>query len=151
MLAQLPEKSSECGNIGAGTGATTGKAGGMKHAGKGGFGTACVQLGNGIMVAACFAVNAVGDVYDHMTGKKLAGMMGMESMDVFLASAAQDMSGKNTTIGVVGTNAVLSKEQANKLAQAGQDAVAMCTTADTTQCTTATLYLRLERVRNSAV
>ena len=118
--------SDECGNIGAGTGATTGKAGGMKYAGKGGFGTASVDLGGGVIVAACFAVNAVGDVYDHISGKKIAGMIGMESEDVFLASAAHDNTGKNTTIGIVGTNALLNKEQANKLAQVGQDGIAMC-------------------------
>ncbi len=120
------EDNGECGNIGAGTGATTGKAGGMKYAGKGGFGTASVDLGGGIKVAACFTVNAVGDIYDHVTGKKIAGMIGMQSTDVFLASAAHDMAGKNTTIGVIGTNALLTKEQANKLAQVGQDGIAMC-------------------------
>ena len=118
--------SSDCGNIGAGTGATTGKAGGMKYAGKGGFGTASVDLGGGVIVAACFAVNAVGDVYDHMNGEKIAGMQGMESVDVFLGCAAQDMTGRNTTIGIIGTNALLTKEQANKLAQVGQDGIAMC-------------------------
>lgn len=116
----------ECGNIGAGTGATTGKAGGMKYAGKGGFGTASVDLGGGIIVAACFAVNAVGDIYDHTNGQKLEGMKGMDSVDVFLGCAAQDMTGKNTTIGIIGTNALLTKEQANKLAQVGQDGIAMC-------------------------
>lgn len=118
-------KTDECGNIGAGTGATTGKAAGPMAAGKGGFGTASIELGGGVIVAACFAVNAVGDVYDHMTGEKLAGMQGMESYDAFIMSASADMAGKNTTIGIVGTNAKLSKEDANKLAQVGQDGIAL--------------------------
>lgn len=119
------EKTAECGNIGAGTGATTGKAAGMHAAGRGGFGTASIELAGGVIVAACFAVNAIGDVYDHMTGEKIAGMQGMDSYKVFLMNASEDMSGKNTTIGVVGTNAVLNKEQANKLAQVGQDGIAL--------------------------
>lgn len=119
------EKTDECGNIGAGTGATTGKAAGLMAAGKGGFGTASIELGGGVIVAACFAVNAVGDVYDHMTGEKIAGMKGMESYDAFLMSASADMTGKNTTIGVVGTNAKLTKEDANKFAQIGQDGIAL--------------------------
>ena len=118
-------KTAECGSIGAGTGASTGKAGGPLTAGTGGFGTASIQLPGGVIVAACFAVNAVGDVYDHLSGEKLAGMQLMDSYDAFLMSASEDMAGKNTTIGVVGTNAKLSKEQANKLAQVGQDGIAL--------------------------
>jgi L-aminopeptidase/D-esterase-like protein len=40
--------------------------------------------------------------------------------------AAQDASGRNTVIGVIGTDAALTKEQACKLASAGQDGIAMC-------------------------
>ena len=51
-------------------------------------------------------------------------MKGMKTYNVLLKGAKFDFSGKNTTIGVVGTNAILSKEQANKLAQLGQDGMA---------------------------
>ncbi|MBT3318744.1 MAG: P1 family peptidase [Clostridia bacterium] len=115
----------ETGKVGAGTGATTGKAAGKLLAGKGGFGTASISLGGGIVVAACFAVNAFGDIYDHTNGEKIAGMKGMKTYNVLLKGAKFDFSGKNTTIGVVGTNAILSKEQANKLAQLGQDGIAL--------------------------
>lgn len=113
------------GKIGAGTGATTGKAGGKLLSGKGGFGTASVKLSGGIIVAACFAVNAFGDIYDHHSGVKIAGMKGFKTYNVLLKGAKFDFSGKNTTIGVVGTNAILNKEQANKLAQLGQDGIAL--------------------------
>lgn len=113
------------GNIGAGTGATVGKAGGMQTADKGGFGTASITLDGGVIVAACFAVNAVGDIYDHTTGKKIAGMQGMHTNNLIMNAKAQDLSGKNTTIGIIGTNAKLTKEQANKLAQIGHDGIAM--------------------------
>jgi len=113
------------GNFGAGTGATTGKAAGMQTAGQGGFGAASIQIGDAT-VAACFAVNALGDVFSHTTGEKRAGMRGANTADVMMQAAAQDMSGKNTVIGIVGTDASLTKEQTCKLAQAGQDGIAMC-------------------------
>jgi L-aminopeptidase/D-esterase-like protein len=111
---------------GAGTGATVGKAAGMARAQSGGFGAASVTVGNGVIVAACFAVNALGDIYDHTTGQKIAGMSGMTTYEAMTTVSASDMSGKNTTIGIVGTNAALTKEQANKLAAMGQDGIAMC-------------------------
>ena len=114
------------GRCGAGTGATVGKAGGMQFAASGGFGTASVTVGDGIVVAACFAVNALGDIYDHTTGNRIAGMTGMSVYDAMTKGASQNNSGKNTTIGIIGTNAALTKEQANKLAAMGQDGIAMC-------------------------
>jgi len=114
------------GPFGAGTGATVGKAAGMAYVGRGGFGTASVTLPGGVIVAAGFAVNAFGDIYDHTSGIKIAGMRGGSVYEAILAHGTQDFSGQNTTIGIVGTNAVLTKEQANKLAAMGQDGIAMC-------------------------
>ncbi len=115
------------GSVGAGTGATIGKAGGMEKAAKGGFGTAAITLPSGITVAACFAVNALGDIYDHTTGQKIAGMSGGTVCDLFMNSGnIGDFSARNTTIGIVGTNAALNKEQANKLAAIAHDGIAMC-------------------------
>ena len=112
------------GLCGAGTGATVGKAAGMPHAADGGFGTASLMIGDGVVVAACFAVNALGDIYDHTNGQHIAGMSGMPAYNAM--KNPLDMSGRNTTIGIIGTNAVLTKEQANKLAAMGQDGIAMC-------------------------
>ena len=110
------------GLYGAGTGATVGKTAGIQNAANGGFGTASLTIGDGVIVAACFAVNALGDIYDHTTGQCIAGTGSAYDAptNVF------DMSGKNTTIGIIGTNAALTKEQANKLAAMGQDGIAMC-------------------------
>lgn len=113
------------GRVGAGTGATVGKAAGMPLAARGGFGTAALMLPGGVIVAAAFAVNALGDIYDHTTGKKLAGMRGGSVSEVLMGGSGMDFSGQNTTIGIVGTNAALTKEQANKLAAVGQDGIAM--------------------------
>ena len=114
------------GRYGAGTGATVGKAGGTEFAAPGGVGCASVALPGGVVVAACFAVNALGDVFSHETGKRVAGMRGGTVNDALMQFDEPDMAGKNTTIGVIGTNAALTKEQANKLAAMGQDGVAMC-------------------------
>jgi L-aminopeptidase/D-esterase-like protein len=113
------------GPYGAGAGATVGKAGGPAKAGRSGFGTASIKLPGGVIVAAGFAVNAFGDIYDHTSGRKVGGMAGGSVMDALMASPPPDMSGRNTTIGIVGTNAALTKEQATKLAAAAQDGVAM--------------------------
>ncbi len=113
------------GRFGAGTGATVGKAAGMQYACAGGFGAASVVIGD-VIVAACFAVNAFGDIYDHTTGKKIAGMKDSTVYDAVLVNGMADFSGMNTTIGIIGTNAALTKEQACKLASAGQDGIAMC-------------------------
>ena len=114
------------GLFGAGTGAMVGKAAGISFAAPGGFGAASVELPGGVVVAACFAVNALGDVYSHETGKRLAGMRGGRVTDAIMQAEVEDMAGKNTTIGIIGTNAALTKEQANKLAAMGQDGIAMC-------------------------
>ena len=113
------------GRFGAGTGAMVGQAAGPEFASPGGFGAASVQLGD-VIVAACFAVNAFGDIYDYNTGKKIAGMKGATVSGALAEGAVAGVFGTNTVIGVIGTNAYITKEQACKLACAGQDGIAMC-------------------------
>ena len=118
----------EMGNIGAGTGCTVGKLGGMATATKAGLGTAAITLPNGLTVAAMFAVNAVGDVVG-ADGNILAGLRHPETGDfVGSLAAMQAMSAQpplsNTVIGIVATNAKLSKEAVNKVAQMGHDGLA---------------------------
>src|SRR5207247_7395 len=62
--SDLPE-----GSVGAGTGATIGKGLGQGSATKGGLGSAAVEVGNGLVVAALMVVNAVGEVVDSETGR----------------------------------------------------------------------------------
>lgn len=112
------------GNVGAGTGATVGKLLGLRYAMKGGLGTASQTIGKGIVVGSIVAVNALGDVVDPQTGSILAGAR-KPGGGGFLNSVERLKGGlpqttpafANTTIGVVATNARLSKEEANKLAQ----------------------------------
>jgi L-aminopeptidase/D-esterase-like protein len=120
------------GNVGAGTGATVGKLLGPRYAMKGGLGTASQKIGKGIIVGALVAVNAVGDVVDPQTGEILAGARKpagggfLNSAEAIKRSLPQTMVGfTSTTIGLVATNASLTKEEVNKLAQLAHDGYVM--------------------------
>lgn len=130
------------GNAGAGMGATVGKILGMTGATKSGIGTASVDLGSGVIVGAIVAVNAFGDVIDPRSGEILAGTrpvkvgpIGVGKGEKFAGTLAvmKGMAGKlalrfaargNTVIGVMATNAGLTKEEANKVAQMAHDGLA---------------------------
>lgn len=119
------------GSVGAGTGATVGKALGPQRATKGGIGTASQRVSTDIVVGALAVVNAFGDVLNPTSGEVLAGPR-PESGQGFLSTMQLISKGKgwmaplptNTTLGVVATNARLNKEQANKMAQMAQDGLA---------------------------
>lgn len=121
------------GSVGAGAGATIGKYFGPKSMMKSGLGTACVTVGGtGIMVGAIVAVNAVGDVLDPATGGIIAGARkpdGSGFIDTMARmregrSSGEAGNGRNTTIGVVATNAVFDKSQMTKIAQMAHDGLA---------------------------
>lgn len=122
------------GNVGAGAGATVGKLLGPKRAMKAGIGTASITLPDGLTVAALVAVNAVGDVINPSTGRVIAGARtadGKGLMDVrtliksgTLQKAREPRIGQNTTLGVVATNARLTKTQATKISQMAHDGFA---------------------------
>jgi L-aminopeptidase/D-esterase-like protein len=106
------------GNVGAGTGATVGKMAGPFFAMKGGLGSASIQLADGVLVGALVVVNASGDIIDPQTLQVVAGTRNPTGTG-FLA----DPFG-NTTIGVIATNASLSKVEVNKVAQMAHDGMA---------------------------
>jgi L-aminopeptidase/D-esterase-like protein len=117
------------GNVGAGAGAAVGKLLGIDRAMRGGLGSAAIKVG-GITVAALMAVNAVGDVLDEhgqvMAGARTADGAGLANVTQLLmqgvgpARLMHPMVGSATTIGVVATDALLTKAQACKLASLGQ-------------------------------
>ncbi|MGI6511359.1 MAG: P1 family peptidase [Catenisphaera adipataccumulans] len=117
------------GNYGAGTGATVGKAAGSAFMMNSGIGSAAVQVGD-LMVGAIVAVNALGDIYDPVTGRKLAGQLSKEgtldasSEDTLIAMAEQLAPHANTTIGVILTNAQFDKTMLTKIAGMGHDGMA---------------------------
>lgn len=130
------------GSVGAGTGATVAKIGGPAGVIKGGIGSAATTLANGIIVGAVIAVNALGDIVDPSTGRNLtnraaaipdrgeaksnsdAGRLSGLVSPTTTEPAVGKMDIGNTTIGVVATNAALSKEATNKVAQMAQDGLA---------------------------
>ncbi len=112
------------GNVGAGTGATVGKALGMRNAMKGGVGTFTVELGGGVLVSALVAVNAAGDVLDPKSGAIVAGARKEPGSREFANSGewmkrrgATGGLRRNTTLAVVATNAKLNKVEATRMAQ----------------------------------
>ena len=116
------------GSVGAGTGATVGKVLGMDRAMKGGVGSASVRLEGGLVVGALAAVNAFGDVRDErgavLAGPRLEdGTLG-DTVKLLPEAAARMRWGENTTLGIVATNARLTKPQANKVAQMAHDGLA---------------------------
>lgn len=122
------------GNVGAGTGASAGKLLGITRAMKTGIGSTAVRLGDGLVVAALMVVNPFGNVVDPRSGLILAGVRPPEMerpadplllMQFFYEKGLLRPSpATNTVIGVVATNARLSKEEVNKVAQMAQDGVA---------------------------
>jgi L-aminopeptidase/D-esterase-like protein len=133
------------GSVGGGTGATVGKAWGRARAMKGGVGSASLDVGDGLVLAALAVVNAVGSVHDPDSGALLAGPRDESGRPTSAVDVYADPSyghrglrhvpsggapglpetGGNTTIAVVATNAVLTKAQANRLAAVAHDGIAL--------------------------
>ncbi|MFP3868740.1 MAG: P1 family peptidase [Desulfobacteraceae bacterium] len=117
------------GSVGAGTGATVGKLFGMPQATKGGLGTTCLSGPEGLLVGALVVVNAFGDVLDYYSGEIIAGARRSPQSREFVGMAQmirqgvvrQDFKEPNTTLGVIATNARMSREQAHKVAQMGHN------------------------------
>jgi len=119
------------GNVGAGAGACVGKLFGLNRCMKGGIGNASVRVGPWV-VGALVACNAVGDVIDPGTGQILAGARTVDGQNLLDTQRAflqgergnRPLPGTNTTIGVVATNAMLTKAQAKRLAMSAHDGLA---------------------------
>src|SRR5687768_15727232 len=121
----------EQGTVGAGTGCRIGALLGSEFATKGGTGSAAVDLGDGLIVAALCVTNAVGDVIDER-GEIIGGLRQPPDGNIFtgMLNALRPMAritspvSSNTVIGVVATNALLDKDGANKIAQMAHDGLA---------------------------
>jgi len=119
------------GNIGAGTGATVGKLLGLSKMTKGGLGSALIRLDNGFTVSALVAVNAMGEVVDSASNTVVAGIRARDigyyesAVDVALGKAeTAPVAGTNTTLGLIATDANLSKAQLKKIAEMAHDGMA---------------------------
>lgn len=119
------------GNYGAGCGATVGKIAGMDTCMKTGIGSYAIQIGD-LQIGAVVAVNALGDIYDWKTGRKIAGLLkedktGFRDTTAYMAQNIAKRDNEfidNTTIGVVITNAKFSKSQLCKIAGMTHDGYA---------------------------
>ena len=119
------------GNVGAGAGCSVGKMFGIARAMRGGLGSASLTV-DGITVGALVAVNAVGDVVDPRTGAPIAGARTADgralhgTLRAMLEGElpAPPQPGAATTLGIVATDALMDKSQANKLAQMAHDGFA---------------------------
>ena len=121
------------GSVGAGTGATVAKGRGRAGAVKSGLGCASMRLASGVVVAAAVAVNAYGGVHDYRSGRLIAGPRREDGhgfddpMELCLLGRTENAPPPltNTTIGLVATDAALSKEDANYLAGVSHDGLAL--------------------------
>jgi len=129
------------GNYGAGTGSTVGKILGNKQSMKSGIGTASMQIANGVIIGALVAVNAFGDIIKDnkiiagaRTVKKGPINIGKEAYFADTLEVMQSFTGRkilsfaskqNTIIGVIATNAALSKEEVNYFADAASNGIAL--------------------------
>ncbi|MFO7588290.1 MAG: P1 family peptidase [Gemmatimonadota bacterium] len=126
------------GNVGAGAGATVGKIAGTGRAMKGGIGTASITREDGLTVGAIVAVNALGDVIDPATDRVVAGVRTPDGRGLAdarrlirhgsgargIGVGGEPVPPANTVIGVVATNARLTKAQATRVAQMAHDGLA---------------------------
>ena len=136
------------GSVGAGTGASVGKLWGIERAMKGGIGSASIRVRmpagdegpeHDLTVGAIVAVNAVGDVLDPAARRVVAGARGLDGRSLhgslralrggdiprsLLTPGGGPLAGTATTIGVVATDARLTRPQARKVAQMAHDGLA---------------------------
>lgn len=125
------------GSVGAGTGATVGKALGRGSSMKGGVGSASMDVGDGVVLAALAVVNAIGGVHEPDTGELLAGARDDDgkprgSIGIYADPAygartrpSSTESLANTTLGIIATSVSLTKSQTNRLATVAHDGLAL--------------------------
>lgn len=111
------------GNIGCGMGATVGKIMGPRNGMKSGLGSASISFGE-LVVSAIVSVNSFGDIYNYKTGEQIAGVYDYENnkllntIEIMTNNEVElGFSMENTTIGIIGTNAILTKAETNKVSQ----------------------------------
>lgn len=111
------------GNVGCGMGATVGKILGPSNAMKSGLGSATVKVGD-LIVSAMVAVNSFGDIYDFTNMNQIAGVYDYEKGQLLntiyiMKNMNKDLKFKveNTTIGLIATNAIITKAEGNKISQ----------------------------------
>ncbi len=146
----------EEGSVGAGAGATIGKIAGFDHAMKGGVGSAAIRMDDGLIVAALVVSNGLGDVVDPATGRILAGARAADGRSfadarmLLRGGRAVFPTGENTTLGVIATNAILTKTQATRVAQMAHDGYARAIVPSHTTADGDTIYAIATNTKSGA-
>lgn len=143
---ESPPESLRWGRVGAGAGATVGKARGPRHASPGGIGYASLTLPDGAIVAAIVAVNAFGDVVDPRSGSIITGARNdddtwADTTRLMLRQSPTHGFGENTTIGCIITNARLDKAACCRVADMAHDGLARAIRPAHTQFDGDTLFI----------
>ncbi len=118
------------GSVGAGTGATVAKTNGSNNRQKGGIGCSSMTLPSGIQVAAVIAVNSYGSIFDYKTGNPI--LIPVNADDTYnpldtthFVESDRKQSQENTTIGIIATDAAITKPEANYIAGIAHDGLAL--------------------------
>lgn len=106
------------GRVGAGTGATVAKLFGPQGAQPGGLGSTVSELAGGGLVGALVVVNALGEIFDPVSGRPLVTSSGSTP------PAGWPVPGQNTTLGIIATDIPLTKAQCQRVAQMAHDGLA---------------------------
>ncbi len=116
------------GSVGAGTGATVGKAAGPRMMMKAGCGSSGVTLPGGGVLGGIAIVNALGEIRNPETGEIIAGIWDgekfLKTRDMFLAAEEKASYGRNTILGVIATDCLLTPSQATRVAKMAHDGLA---------------------------
>ena len=113
------------GNIGVGTGATTGKWI-YKNRIKGGFGISIKEISNNAYIGAFVVTNAVGDVINPIT-KEFYSESGKYDFNNYYDKNFGNKNierGTNTTLAVIVTNVEMTREELIKVSELAQDGMA---------------------------
>ena len=133
------------GIVGAGTGASVGKANGIAQGEKSGLGYCALRVGE-LKVGAVVVLNAFGDIHDPDTGEKLAGMRNpdrtafVSGEETMYQRQASDAPGANTTLGAIFTNARFDQAAMNKIASMARAAYGRCIRPSGTMIDGDTIY-----------
>ena len=129
LAAKNASKNFELGNVGVGTGCSVGKLLGSKYSMNGGIGFSSHVFGDGTVVECLVAVNALGSIVNPENGEIIAGPKRdgkiYDSVDLYLNGKPEKRGFQNTTIGVVITNAEISKVDCKRLSIAAHDGLAL--------------------------
>ena len=129
LAAKNSSNDFELGNVGVGTGCSVGKLLGSKYSMNGGIGFSSFIFDDGTVVESLVAVNALGSIVNPENGEIIAGPKRngkiYDSVDLYLKGKPEKRGFQNTTIGIIITNAKITKVDCKRLSIAAHDGLAL--------------------------